>query len=84
MAIHPGMVEDLAAGTHDLYGQAEQPLLADELDASIWVEWKLSAVQAVRRASQDVVDGLGKADADAILAETGAGAPDPAGSLPLG
>lgn len=68
MAIHPGMVEELAAGTRDLYEQAEQRLLgiiarqlADGLDAPGWVERKLSAVQAVRRASQAVVGELGKA-----------------------
>ncbi|MFE7017567.1 phage minor capsid protein, partial [Streptomyces sp. NPDC057651] len=68
MAIHPGMVEDLAAGTRDLYEQAEQRLLgiiarqlANGLDAPGWAERKLSAVQAVRRASQAVVDELGKA-----------------------
>jgi hypothetical protein len=68
VAIHPGMVEDLATGTRDLYEQAEQRLLgiiarqlADGLDAPGWVERKLSAVQAVRRASQAVVGELGKA-----------------------
>ncbi|MEU8950905.1 phage minor capsid protein [Streptomyces sp. NPDC048489] len=68
MAIHPGMVEDLAAGTLGLYQQAEERLLgiiarqlADGLDAPGWAERKLSAVQAMRRASQGVVDELGKA-----------------------
>jgi hypothetical protein len=68
MAIHPGMVEDLAAGTRTLYEQAEERLLgiiarqlADGLDAPGWAERKLSAVQAMRRASQGVVDELGKA-----------------------
>ncbi len=68
MPIHPGMVEDLAAGTRDLYADAEARLLgiiarqlADGLDAPGWVERKLAAVQAVRRASQAVVDELGKA-----------------------
>jgi hypothetical protein len=66
--IHPGMVEDLAAGTLGLYQQAEERLLgiiarqlADGLDAPGWVERKLAAVQAVRRASQGVVDELGRA-----------------------
>ncbi|MFE6904713.1 phage minor capsid protein [Streptomyces sp. NPDC057717] len=66
--IHPGMVEDLAAGTRDLYEQAEQRLLgiiarqlADGLDVPGWAERKLSAVQSVRRSSQAVVDELGKA-----------------------
>jgi hypothetical protein len=68
VAIHPGMVEDLAARTRDLYAGAEERLLgivarqlAQGLDAPGWVEAKLSAVQAVRRASQAVVDELGKA-----------------------
>ncbi|MGW3690284.1 hypothetical protein [Streptomyces sp. NPDC005125] len=59
MPIHPGMVEDLAAGTRDLYEQAEQRLLgiiarqlADGLDAPGWAERKLSAVQAARRAAR--------------------------------
>jgi hypothetical protein len=62
------MVEDLAAGTLGLYQQAEERLLgiiarqlADGLDAPGWAERKLSAVQAMRRASQGVVDELGKA-----------------------
>jgi hypothetical protein len=62
------MVEDLAAGTRTLYEQAEERLLgiiarqlADGLDAPGWAERKLSAVQAMRRASQGVVDELGKA-----------------------
>ncbi|MGQ4388897.1 DUF6308 family protein [Streptomyces sp. SAS_270] len=68
MTIHPGMVEDLALGTRDLYAQNEERLLgiiarqlAEGLDAPGWVERKLGAVQAVRRASQGVVDELGKA-----------------------
>lgn len=68
MAIHPGMVEDLAAGTRDLYAAAEERLLgiiarqlAAGLDAPGWVERKLSAVQAVRRASQATLDELGRA-----------------------
>ncbi|GHJ27008.1 hypothetical protein TPA0910_14410 [Streptomyces hygroscopicus subsp. sporocinereus] len=68
MPIHPGMVEDLAAGTRDLYAAAEARLLgiiarqlADGLDAPGWVERKLAAVAALRRASQAVVDELGKA-----------------------
>ncbi|MFJ9892712.1 phage minor capsid protein [Streptomyces sp. NPDC091280] len=68
MPIHPGMVEDLADATRDLYAAAEERLLgiiarqlADGLDAPGWVERKLAAVQAVRRAAQGVVDELGKA-----------------------
>lgn len=68
MAIHPGMVEDLAARTRDLYADAEARLLgiiarqlAQGLDAPGWVEAKLSAVQTVRRAAQAVVDELGRA-----------------------
>ncbi|MFF8095694.1 phage minor capsid protein [Streptomyces sp. NPDC016675] len=68
MAIHPGMVEDLAAGTRDLYAGAEERLLgiiarqlAQGLDAPGWAERKLAAVQALRRASQGVVDELGRA-----------------------
>ncbi|MET9555096.1 phage minor capsid protein [Streptomyces sp. NPDC006645] len=68
MPIHPGMVEDLAAGTRDLYAQAEERLLgiiarqlAAGLDAPGWAERKLAAVQALRRSSQAVVDELGKA-----------------------
>ncbi|WP_307783241.1 phage minor capsid protein [Streptomyces sp. MBT53] len=68
MPIHPGMVEDLAERTRDLYADAEERLLgviarqlADGLDAPGWVERKLAAVQAVRRAAQGVVDELGKA-----------------------
>ncbi|WP_406124981.1 phage minor capsid protein [Streptomyces canus] len=62
------MVEDLAVGTRDLYATAEKRLLgiiarqlADGLDAPGWIERKLAAVQAVRRASQAVVEELGKA-----------------------
>ncbi|MEU8989978.1 phage minor capsid protein [Streptomyces sp. NPDC048558] len=68
MPIHPGMVEDLAAGTRDLYAEAEARLLgiiARQLDAGLdapgWAERKLAAVQQLRRASQAVVDELGKA-----------------------
>lgn len=68
MAIHPGMVEDLAAGTRDLYAQAEERLLgiiarqlAADLEAPGWAERKLAAVQQLRRASQGVVDELGRA-----------------------
>ncbi|MFE2075436.1 phage minor capsid protein [Streptomyces misionensis] len=64
------MVEDLAARTRDLYAAAEARLLdtiarqlADGLDAPGWVERKLATVQAVRRASQAVVDELGKESA---------------------
>ncbi|MYY08820.1 phage capsid protein [Streptomyces sp. SID4919] len=62
------MVEDLAAGTRDLYAQAEERLLgiiaralAADLDAPAWAERKLAAVQSVRRASQAVVDELSRA-----------------------
>ncbi|MFI2037599.1 phage minor capsid protein [Streptomyces bottropensis] len=68
MPIHPGMVEDLAEHTRDLYADAEERLLgivarqlAAGLDAPGWVERKLAAVQQLRRASQAVVDELGKA-----------------------
>ncbi|RMB83714.1 phage minor capsid protein [Streptomyces shenzhenensis] len=68
MPIHPGMVEDLAAGTRDLYAQTEERLLgiiarqlAAGLDAPGWAERKLAAVQALRAASQAVVDEAGKA-----------------------
>ncbi|WP_406014332.1 phage minor capsid protein [Streptomyces sp. NBC_00984] len=62
------MVEDLAAGTRDLYAAAEERLLgiiARQLeggyDSPQWAERKLSAVSALRRASQGVVDELGQA-----------------------
>ncbi|MFZ3569271.1 phage minor capsid protein [Streptomyces sp. BH034] len=62
------MVEPLAERTRDLYADAESRLLgiiarqlADGLDAPGWAERKLAAVQALRRASQGVVDELGKA-----------------------
>ncbi|MCA1218844.1 phage minor capsid protein [Streptomyces sp. 8L] len=62
------MVEDLAASTRDLYADAEDRLfgiiarqLAADLDAPSWAERKLAAVQSLRRASQAVVDELGKA-----------------------
>ncbi|MGW1405030.1 phage minor capsid protein [Streptomyces sp. NPDC002403] len=62
------MVEDLAAGTRDLYAAAEERLLgiiARQLeggyDSPQWAERKLSAITALRRASQGVVDELGKA-----------------------
>lgn len=68
MPIHPGMVEPLADRTRDLYAQAEERLLgiiarqlADGLDAPGWAERKLAAVQQLRRASQAVVNELGKA-----------------------
>ncbi|MFF5642075.1 phage minor capsid protein [[Kitasatospora] papulosa] len=68
MPIHPGMVENLAGGTRDLYAAAEERLLgiiarqlADGYDAPQWAERKLSAVQALRRAAQGVVDQLGQA-----------------------
>ncbi|MGW9041242.1 phage minor capsid protein [Streptomyces lydicus] len=68
MALHPGMVEPLAERTRDLYAAAEERLLgiiarqlADGLDAPGWAERKLAAIQQLRRASQGVVDELGKA-----------------------
>ncbi|MFJ7337872.1 phage minor capsid protein [Streptomyces sp. NPDC101116] len=68
MPINPGMVEPLAERTRDLYAQAEERLLgiiarqlAAGLDSPGWAERKLSAVQTLRRASQGVVDELGKA-----------------------
>ncbi|WP_229880219.1 phage minor capsid protein, partial [Streptomyces echinoruber] len=68
MPIHPGMVEDLAATTRDMYADAEERLLgiiarqlAAGLDAPGWVEAKLAAVQKLRRATQAVVDELGRA-----------------------
>ncbi|QMP84128.1 minor capsid protein [Streptomyces phage Alderaan] len=68
MPIHPGMVEPLAERTRDLYAAAELRLLAiiarqlgDGLDAPGWAERKLSALSAVRRASQAVVTELGQA-----------------------
>lgn len=68
MPIHPGMVEPLAERTRDLYAAAEERLLAiiarqlaAGLDAPGWAERKLAAVQAMRRASQAVVDELHQA-----------------------
>lgn len=68
MPIHPGMVEPLAERTRDLYAAAEERLLgiiarqlADGLDAPGWAERKLAAIQQLRRASQGVVDELGRA-----------------------
>lgn len=68
MPIHPGMVEPLAERTRDLYAAAEERLLgiiarslAADLDAPSWAERKLASVQALRRASQAVVDELGRA-----------------------
>ncbi|MBC9714068.1 phage capsid protein [Streptomyces sp. TRM66268-LWL] len=62
------MVEPLAEHTRDLYADAEARLLgiiarqlAAGLDAPGWVERKLAAVQQLRRASQAVVDELGRA-----------------------
>ncbi|MCQ9706611.1 phage minor capsid protein [Streptomyces sp. BSP1] len=58
----------MAERTRDLYAGAEERLLgiiarqlAAGLEAPGWVEAKLAAVQQVRRASQAVVDELGKA-----------------------
>ncbi|QLF83191.1 capsid maturation protease [Streptomyces phage AxeJC] len=68
MPIHPGMVEDLAAGTRDLYADAEARLLriiarqlAAGYDSPQWAERKLGAIAALRRASQAVVDQLDQA-----------------------
>lgn len=68
MAIHPGMVEDLATGTRNLYAEAEERLLgiiarqlADGFDSPQWAERKLGAVQALRRSAQTVVDSLEQA-----------------------
>ena len=65
MPIDPGMVDYLAVRTRDLYEDAELRLLgiiarqlADGLDAPGWAERKLSAVQSLRRASQQVVTYL--------------------------
>lgn len=65
MPIHPGMVESLAERTRDICAAAEERLLGiiarqlgASLDAPTWAEQKLSAVQAMRRASQAVVDEL--------------------------
>ncbi|MDQ0949325.1 hypothetical protein QFZ24_003248 [Streptomyces phaeochromogenes] len=68
MPLHPGMVEPLAERTRDLYADAETRLLgiiarqlAQGLDAPGWAERKLAAVRQLRRASQGVVEELGKA-----------------------
>lgn len=68
MPIHPGMVEDLSAGVHDLYADAEQRLLgivarqlADGFEAPGWATNKLRDIQALRRGAQGVVDALGSA-----------------------
>ncbi|MFF8534102.1 phage minor capsid protein [Streptomyces sp. NPDC015532] len=68
MPIHPGMAEDLSAGVHDLYADAELRLLeimarqlADGFDAPGWAAAKLAAVQPLRRAAQAVVDVLASA-----------------------
>ncbi|MFD8948985.1 phage minor capsid protein [Streptomyces xanthophaeus] len=62
------MVEPLAERTRDLYAAAENRLLgiiarqlAAGLDAPTWAEQKLGAVQAMRRASEAVVDELHQA-----------------------
>ncbi|WP_453062973.1 phage minor capsid protein [Streptomyces mexicanus] len=62
------MVDYLAERTRDLYADAEERLLgiiarqlAQGLDAPGWVEAKLSAMQTLRRAAQDVVGYLGDA-----------------------
>ncbi|WP_430479315.1 phage minor capsid protein [Streptomyces sp. P11-1] len=68
MPIHPGMVEGLAAGTRDLYANAEERLLriiARQLeggyDSPQWAERKLAAVAALRRAATAVTDQLDQA-----------------------
>ncbi|MGC5343653.1 phage minor capsid protein [Streptomyces sp. DT171] len=68
MPIHPGMVEDLAAGTRDLYADAEERLLgfiARQLESGYespqWAERKLSAITALRRAATAVTDQLDQA-----------------------
>ncbi|MEV6148691.1 phage minor capsid protein, partial [Streptomyces sp. NPDC051992] len=68
MPIHPGMVEGLAAGTRDLYANAEERLLsiiARQLeggyDAPQWAERKLAAITALRRAATAVTDQLDQA-----------------------
>ncbi|MFI8200038.1 phage minor capsid protein [Streptomyces sp. NPDC085942] len=68
MPIHPGMVEDLAAGTRDLYAAAEERLLriiARQLeggyDSPQWAERKLAAISALRRAATAVTDQLDQA-----------------------
>ncbi len=62
------MVENLSASVRDLYADAEQRLLgivarqlADGFEAPGWAVAKLADVQALRRASQGVVDALGSA-----------------------
>lgn len=68
MPIHPGMVEDLAAGTRDLYAAAEERLLriiARQLEGGYesphWAERKLGAITALRRAAIAVTDQLDQA-----------------------
>ncbi|MEV8169601.1 phage minor capsid protein, partial [Microbacterium paraoxydans] len=68
MPVSPDMVEDLSAGVHDLYADAEDRLLqlvarqlAAGYDAPGWAQRKLAAIQPLRRAAQAVVDELGKA-----------------------
>ncbi|WKK26863.1 phage capsid protein [Streptomyces olivoreticuli] len=68
MPAHPGMVEDLSSSIRDLYADAEARLLgivaqqlADGFEAPAWAAAKLADVQALRRASQGVVDALGTA-----------------------
>ncbi|GGZ96616.1 hypothetical protein GCM10010329_17290 [Streptomyces spiroverticillatus] len=62
------MVEDLSAGVRDLYADAEQRLLgivarqlSQGFEAPGWASNKLRDVQALRRASQGVVDALSSA-----------------------
>lgn len=77
MPIHPGMVEDLATGTRDLYAAAEQRLLAliarqlmGGYDSPQWAERKLSAISALRRSAQAVTDQLGQAASMEIFEAT--------------
>ncbi|MEU3321578.1 phage minor capsid protein [Streptomyces sp. NPDC006785] len=68
MPIQPAMAEDLSATVRDLYGDAEQRLLAlvaRQLDGGFeapgWAVAKLRDIQPLRRAAQGVVDALGSA-----------------------
>ncbi|MEU5302227.1 phage minor capsid protein [Streptomyces noursei] len=68
MPVSPDTVEDLSAGVHDLYADAEDRLLqlvarqlAGGYDAPGWAQRKLAAIQPLRRAARAVVDELGKA-----------------------
>ncbi|MGW8374274.1 phage minor capsid protein [Streptomyces sp. ODS28] len=68
MPTSPELVEDLSTGVRDLYADAEERLLgimARQLaaghEAPGWAQRKLAAIQPLRRASQRVVDELGRA-----------------------